>query len=712
MYLHHAPTTGAADLRGAAATLALRLPEPLRPLADLAYNLRWSWDPEGDAVFGAIAPRRWEEVGRNPVRFLVEVPPPLLDRAASDATLAERVESLAARVDADLTRPPAGGLDPQRPTAFLCAEYAVHDALPLYAGGLGVLAGDILKEASDLAMPMVAVGLLYRYGYFHQRLDRTGWQHEFWVRTDAPLTPAVPVTGSDGQPLEIQVPVRDRDVHARIWRVDVGRVPLYLLDTNLHANHPVDRWITARLYEGDPDLRLAQYTVLGVGGVRALRALGIDPGTVHMNEGHPALAALELIAGRIADGHDQTSAMERIRERCIFTTHTPVPAGNETYPTDRFLATVDGAPERAGLDRDSFLDLACVEPEGEPGMTPIALRLSRSTNAVSQRHGEVARQMWNPLYPGPVEDVPITHVTNGVHLPTWLSAPMRAVLDRHLGDDWTARAGDPETWAAVDDIPDTELWEARRTSRTALIEWVRERSIEDRLRRGEPLDYVDAAASRLDPDALTIGFARRVASYKRLYLLGSQPERVAKILDDPEPVQLFVAGKAHPKDDGAKSIVRSLFEMRSQTAVAERVSYLEDYDLHIGALLTSGCDVWLNVPRPPLEASGTSGMKVVLNGGLNLSVLDGWWAEGYDRTNGWAIEGDVATDVEHQDHEHGEALFNLLEKEVVPTFYDRDEDGIPRAWIAIVKNSLRTLGWRFTATRMMREYRDRIYRPA
>jgi starch phosphorylase len=289
---------------------------------------------------------------------------------------------------------------------------------------------------------------------------------------------------------------------------------------------------------------------------------------------------------------------------------------------------------------------------------------------------------------------------------------MRAVLDRHLGEDWTSRAGEPDTWAAVDDIPDAELWEARRTSRTALIEWVRERSIEDRLRRGEPLDYVEAAAGRLDSDALTIGFARRVASYKRLYLLGSQPERVATILDDPDPVQLFVAGKAHPKDDGAKSIVRSLFEMRSQTAVAERVSYLEDYDLHIGALLTSGCDVWLNVPRPPLEASGTSGMKVVLNGGLNLSVLDGWWAEGYDGSNGWAIDGDVAADVEHQDHEHSEALFGLLEKEVVPAFYDRDADGVPRAWVAMVKSSLRTLGWRFTATRMMREYRDRIYRPA
>jgi starch phosphorylase len=709
---------GSGALADAVDRLAERLPEPLRPLAELAFNYRWSWLPGGADVFSAIDPHRWEVAEANPVRFLAELPPATLRAAAADDELVGRVADLHRTVAADLRRPAREVSEAREPIAFLCAEFGLHRSLRIYSGGLGILAGDIVKEASDLALPMVAVGLLYRDGYFRQRLDQTGWQHEYWTAADPELLPMTRVPGDDGEPLTVHVPLGDREVAAAVWRVDVGRVPLFLLDTDLDENGPLDRFITARLYEGNRDLRLQQYAVLGIGGVRALAAMGIEPGTLHMNEGHAALATLETVAEDVASGTDLEDALAAVEHRGVFTTHTPVPAGNETYPADQIWHHLSPLADRLGMGRERFLGLGRVDPEdlgSEAGMTPVAIRLSRSVNGVSERHGEVAREMWAPLHRTDPADVPISHVTNGVHLPTWLGAPMRGLLDRYLGHGWAERAGDPASWEAIDAIPDALLWEVRCESRRQLIDYVKGRIGRDRLARGEDLSYAERAIAALDPGRLTLGFARRAAAYKRLYLLRHDPDRLIRILDGEDAPQLLFAGKAHPADDGAKGILRSMFELKHASPVAERVAFLEDYDMVSGAMLTMGCDVWINVPRPPLEASGTSGMKVVLNGGLNLSVIDGWWAEGYEADaegrglNGWAIDGSVDHDHGAQDARHADELYGLIEREVLPTFHERDADGVPTAWVAMVKHSLKTLGWRFSATRMMEDYVREVY---
>lgn len=704
---------GAGALAGAVAHLASRLPDRLSALAEIAYNYRWSWTPGGPELFATIDDARWQRSEHNPVRFLVEVPTARLEAVASDDELVGRVEELHRTVSADLRRP-LRRIDGQEstPIAFLCAEFGMHRSLRIYSGGLGILAGDILKEASDLALPMVAVGLFYREGYFRQRLDRSGWQHEYWTEADPDLLPMSLVPGEDGEPLVVPVQVRGREVALQVWRVEVGRVPLFLLDADRPENAPADRFITDRLYEQNRDLRLAQYAVLGIGGVRALQAVGLEPGTFHMNEGHAALATLETVAQEVAKGTPVDDALAAVERRSVFTTHTPVPAGNETYPADQVHAVLEELAARLGLDRERFLALARIDPDdtdAEAGMTPIALRLSRSVNGVSERHGEVARDMWAPLFGTTPDETPITSITNGVHLPTWLGRPMRELLDRYLGHGWFDRAGDPRTWEAVDAIPDALLWETRCRSRRELIDYVKDRVAADRLRRGTSLEHAEAVVEALDPERLTLGFARRVASYKRLYLLRHDPERVHGLVSGDDGPQLLFAGKAHPADDGAKAILRSIFDLEEYPAVSERVVFLEDYDMTSGAMLTMGCDVWINVPRPPLEASGTSGMKVVLNGGLNLSVLDGWWAEGFDGLNGWGIDGSVDEDHEAQDAHHADALYTLLEDQVVPTFRERDADGVPTAWVSMVKRSLRTMGWRFTATRMMEEYARDVY---
>ena len=702
------------DVANAVAALAARLPEPLAPLAELAYNYRWTWAPDGAGTFAAIDPDGWARVGANPVRLLLDVPSKRLAEVASDGDLLRRVAELAAAVDADLRRPgePAPS-DGEGPFAFLCAEFGVHASLPVYSGGLGVLAGDILKEASDLAVPMVGVGLLYRTGYFHQRIDTSGMQHEYWVESDPKALACVPVTDeATGARVTVTVPVGDEGVTVQVWRADVGRVPLYLLDTDRADNSIVGRWITSRLYEGSRAIRLAQYAVLGVGAVRVLRALGLEPSVFHLNEGHPALAAFELLREEQASGAQWDEAWRAVVEQLVFTTHTPVPAGNETYGRDEVLHVLGELAAETG-DPERFLAtgrLDPLDPDQPSGMTVVGLRGSRSANAVSRRHGEVAREMWQPLYPDrPVEQVPITHVTNGVHVPTWLSPPMRDLLDRHLGPGWTARADDPATWAPVDDIPDEELWAARGAARRHLLDTSRIRATQDRLRRGEDIGYVEAVQNGFDPERLTIGFARRLATYKRLYLLSLDPVRALRLLGGDRPVQFVFAGKAHPLDEEAKRILADLFTLKGAPDVADSVAFLEDYDLSFAAELVAGCDVWVNVPRPPEEASGTSGMKAALNGSLNLSVLDGWWAEAYDGTNGWAIDGEVDPDRQAQDARHADALFDLLEEQVTPMFYERDEEGRPARWLAMVRSSLRTNGPRFSATRMVREYATRIY---
>jgi starch phosphorylase len=678
------------DVARAVEGLCERLPEPLAPLARVAYNYRWSWAPRGDEVFAAIHPDRWERVGRNPIELLTRLGPERLRAAAQDGTVVQGGRRLVALLDQELSRQARPGpWTDRRPVAFMCAEFGVHESLPIYSGGLGVLAGDIVKEASDLALPMVGVGLLYRTGYFHQRVDTTGMQHEYWTEADPASLPCVLVTEPDtGERLTVSVPVGDEDVTVQIWRTDVGRVPLYLLDTDRSDNSTAARWITSRLYEGNRAIRLAQYAVLGIGGVRALRAMGIDPSVFHLNEGHPALAACEL---------------ENPRDRLVFTTHTPVPAGNETYEREQLLDVL-GRTAQAG-DTEEFMARGRMPGDEHAfGMTVFALRSSRSANGVSRLHGEVAREMWKPL------GLDITHVTNGVHVPTWLAPSMRALLDRYLGDGWLARADDPDVWAAVEDIPDAELWAVRGDLRRRLVSMARQRAASDRLRRGEDIAYARAAERHLDPDHLTIGFARRLATYKRLYLVSMRPERALALINGEPPLQFLFAGKAHPLDAEAKELLRDLFELKHEEAAQGRMIYLEDYDLSFAGALVAGCDVWVNLPRPPMEASGTSGMKACLNGSLHLSVLDGWWAEAYDGANGWAIDGVDDPDPKAQDERHADLLFDLLEHEVVPLFHDRADDGVPHRWLAMVKASLRTNGPRFSATRMVKEYADNIYR--
>ena len=706
--------SGGADLEARAADLAERLPETLRPLAHAAYNYRWSWARDGGAVFSDINAYRWALVGQNPVRYLADLWPATLERAAGDAALCERIDAVAAELEADLTRPPQPRPGVDGPVAFLCAEFGVHTSLPVYSGGLGVLAGDILKEASDQALPLVAVGLFYRRGYFRQRLDLTGRQQEYWVVSDPRRLPMARVNLSDGQPLKLSVHVFGAETWFQVWRVQVGRVPLYLIDSEVPENDVPRRWTTARLYEGNRAIRLAQYALLGAGGIRTLEALGIEPAVFHLNEGHPALAGLELATRAVAGGSSLEDALATVRDRFVFTTHTPVPAGNETYGVDELLAAYDDLPGRLGISPEELVRLCRARPDDEaeaPGMTPLAIRLSRTRNGVSRLHGEVARRMWQPMFPGQAaEDVPITHVTNGAHLPTFISSPFAELFDRHLGDGWWVRSADPATWAPVREIPNAELWAARNVARAALIEWTREKSQHDRLLRNEQIDYVNAAARALDPDVLTLGFARRLATYKRLNLLTYDGERALAILAGERPVQLLLAGKAHPQDDGGKGVLQSLFNLRSSSLqISERVVFLEDYDLSVAPHLVSGCDVWINLPRRPMEASGTSGMKASFNGVLQLSVLDGWWAEAFDGENGWGIPGEEDDDPAVMDARDAGDFYDLLEREVIPQFYERAEDGVPHRWCERVKASLATNAPRFSAARMVDEYAERIY---
>jgi starch phosphorylase len=705
---------GRRDRERAVAEMRERLPEPLWPLAALAFNYGWSWVGDGASVFREIDPEHWRRGGCNPRHVIEAVPPRRLHELARQEEYVARLRAVADFVEADLRRPPLEcDIAPEKPVAYFCSEFGVHCSLPIYGGGLGVLAGDMLKAASDMALPMIGIGLLYREGYFHQRLDTAGWQHEYWTQTDYTRQGAVLVTGPDLEPLTVDIVIRDRKVLVQVWRIDIGRVPLFLLDTDRQDNDPIDRWITSRLYIGDRHTRLAQYAVLGIGGVRALRALGIQPSLIHLNEGHAALGSFERLREYMLGGRSFGEALELVRQDTVFTTHTPVPAGNEGYSREEIEPVLDDFIDRLGIPRMTFYNLGRVVPgdEHEPAnITPLALRTSRAANGVSRRHGQVARAMWHPLWRERVEaEVPIGHITNGVHTMTWMGSPMQGLLDRGLGTDWRQRQSDPELWRRVAAIPDSELWDVRCRQRRTLIEFVRERSIHDRLARGESADYVEAAARVFDPEVFTIGFARRAATNTRLYLLTRFMDRGLRLLaDEPMPIQLVIAGKAHPADQEAKGTLRGLFDLKRSPGVNGRIVFLEDYDLHMAPRIVAGVDLWLNLPRPPLEASGTSGMKVTLNGGLNLSVLDGWWEEAYDGHNGWGIASPDA-DPGTQDNHDAHALLDLLEYEVIPLFYERGADDIPHRWLQRVKHSMETLVPRFTAARMLRQYVEEMY---
>ena len=709
---------GTRDLRRAVDRLARRLPEPLEDLAWISYNYLWSWTPGGYELFTSIDDHRFKLAGENPVRFLLNLPERDLLRAATNHDYLELLDAVARRMGADLARPTTR-ITSTGPVAFFCAEFAVHQSLPVYSGGLGVLAGDYLKETSDQALDVVGVGLLYRRGYLHQRMDLSGWQHEYWIEANTGQLPIVRVRGADGLPIKVQVPVWDSELSAQVWRVNVGRTTLYLLDTELKENSPLERWVTARLYEGSHDIRLAQYALLGIGGVRALDAMGISPGLFHMNEGHPALALLEVASQTAAQLSGECPDLKKLldisRDRFVFTTHTPVPAGNETYSSEEFFRVLGHSIDEMGIDRGELAALTRIDESSstEPmGFSPLAIKGSRSTNGVSRRHGEVARGMWNPLYPGQLEaDVPITYVTNGVHLPTWMAPTMRNLLSRFLGHDWERHANEINMWNHVDEISDIDLWDARCQMRLQLVEMIRSRIVVDRLARGEDVDHAVSGLDAFDPTNLTLGFARRLATYKRLDLLFHDVNRLHNIVDHEHGAQFIIAGKAHPLDDEAKTVAKNMFTVKRTMDLPNRVIFLEDYDMRVAPALVAGCDVWLNMPRPPKEASGTSGMKSAMNGGLNLSVLDGWWSEGYNGQNGWAIDGSTLDDPHAQDERDANLLYELLENEVKPMFFARDSNGIPVVWLSRIRASLRSLAPMYSSARMVEDYQERIYHP-
>jgi starch phosphorylase len=609
-------------------------------------------------------------------------------------------------------------ISPQHPVAYFCAEYGVHNSLPLYSGGLGILAGDHLKSASDLGLPLVAIGLLYTFGYFRQRFKRDGLQEEYYIETRPYELPIKLITKEDGSPLLIEVVIRERPVHAQIWRADVGRVPLYLLDTNINANDETDRWVTAHLYGGDRETRIVQEMLLGIGGIRLLRQLGIGPHVFHLNEGHSAFLTIELARELIQAGAAGFSAAATVvRENCVFTTHTPVAAGNDEFDPELVRRCFGPAYRQAlGLDDEEFIALGRTESQNSEelfGLTPLAIRMCRSTNGVSRKHGEVSRALWQKLWPGKtIDEVPITHVTNGVHAPTWSAPLIRALYEKYVGLDWSGVVRDRTRWAkAIATIPDEEIWNAHLLLKQRLVAFIRYRSFHARLNRGESMEYTESARKVLDPEALTIGFARRAAGYKRWSLLLTDSNRLLRLMNlEGRSVQFVFAGKAHPQDQQAKYILQQLAQWQYDPLVRNRAVFLQDYDQEIARQLVQSVDVWLNVPRRPLEASGTSGEKVAINGGLNLSILDGWWLEAYDGRNGFAI-GDSGERHEGPDADaaDAESLYRALEQEVVPLYYEREADGIPRKWIAMMKHTMQTLAPEFNSDRMVAEYAERIY---
>ena len=690
----------------------------------LARNLWWSWDHDCTSLFREIDPERWWQLNQNPISLLTEIPFAGIERRAREMVLHSRINYAYRRqreyLEADRTWGARhAGVLRTRPVAYFSAEFGLHESMPIYSGGLGVLAGDHIKSASDLGIPLIGIGLFYGQGYFRQRLDRNGWQREEYLPTDLNQLPMEPAIGPKGEAVTVKIETRSGAIRVKVWRMKVGRCDLFLLDSNVEGNAPEDRELTSRLYGGDGRTRIRQELLLGVGGFRALRALGLTPGVLHLNEGHSGFAILEAIRHRMQDeGLDFDRAATRVAREVVFTTHTPVPAGHDRFSADLIDEHLGPLRETLGLSSQKLMELGRENPDDRCEdfcMTVLGLRFGRRANAVSSLHGEVSRTMWKGLYPGKQEDeVPIGHITNGVHVPSWLAPQMVRLYDRHLGSGWQIRGGESSLWDAVEKIDDAELWETHLSLKSRLLEFVRLRVVEQAERRAEPADVLQRLSRVLSPDALTIGFARRFATYKRANLILADIERLASMVNDPKrPVQFVFAGKAHPRDDPGKRLLQQIAEMMRDPQFADKFVFVEDYDINVGRHFVQGVDVWLNNPRRPLEASGTSGQKMVLNGGLNLSVLDGWWAEAYDGLNGFAIgSGRTHSNVSLHDARDGEDLYRVLREEVIPLFYQRDYDGLPRGWIKRMKRAIRTLGWRFNADRMVMDYTLKCYVPA
>jgi starch phosphorylase len=701
------------------------MPARINRLYELAYNLWWSWHPEARALYSVLDPDLWEEIGHNPVHFLSRVEPRYLEQAAEKTAYLQKYDSVISDFDHYMhpradetwftqTYPELA----DKTIAYFSAEFGLHESLPIYSGGLGILSGDHCKEASDLGLPFVGVGFLYPQGYFHQRVTRDGIQEASYDKLHFSEAPAVPAVGSDGNEIMISVDLPGRRIYAKIWKLMVGRAPLYLMDTDVPPNAPADRELSARLYGGDHDMRISQEIVLGIGGVRALRALGINPSAWHLNEGHAAFLNLERCRELVAAGMSFNEAREAVTANSLFTTHTPVPAGNDTFSldlVDKYFGSYWG---QLGLNRDQFMEVAR-EDHGwgsTYGMTVLALRLTGKHNGVSALHGHVSRRMWQFLWPGlDTEEVPIGSITNGIHTFSWIAPNMNELYGRYLDADWGRYVDQQEFWNEhINDLPDEELWKVHQQCKETLIAYARQRLKQQHLRLGEGSVQIAEFDHILQPDALIIGFARRFATYKRATLLFRDRKRLSRILSDPQrPVQIIFAGKAHPADEPGKALIKQIYEASRSEEFRGKIIFLENYDIDMARYLVAGTDVWLNNPIRPYEASGTSGQKAALNGQPNCSILDGWWAEGYNGKNGWAIgEEREYHDQETQAEADSLSLYQLLEEEIIPTFFEQDKNGTPHKWTGYMKEAIRTCAPQFSMRRMVKDYTTEYYVPA
>jgi starch phosphorylase len=699
------------------------VPAPLAPLLEMANNLWWVWHPDAVELFRRLDRQLWERVYHNPIKLLGQISQKkLLDAAEDDGYIAHMKRVYAAfkqHLEEKGWYESTHGEKGHNLIAYFSAEFGLHESLPIYSGGLGILAGDHLKSASEIGLPLIAVGLLYRNGYFQQYLTADGWQQEVYPELDFYNLALEPMKYTDGSDVHVRVDLPENAVFCKVWRAKIGRIPLYLLDTNLPENSPADREITARLYGGGHEMRIKQEIVLGIGGVRAMEALNIKPQVWHMNEGHAAFLALERIR-MILENSQLTfdEARQAVMSTNVFTTHTPVPAGIDMFPPDMMTKYFKSYIPSLKLDEEGFLALGREDVGNKKqgfSMAVLAIRLADSYNGVSALHGEVSRGMWHNLWPQvPANEVPIHSVTNGIHTRTWLSPDMMFLLDRYLGEEWMTDPTDQSVWEAVSQIPDEELWRAHERCRERLIGWARATLKEQLTKRG--MDDVSVADEVLDPEALTIGFARRFATYKRGALLLRDQDRLRRLLEDTKrPIQFVFAGKAHPADHEGKELIRAIIQFARDPNVRRKFVFLENYDMNVARYMVQGVDVWLNTPRRPYEASGTSGMKAAANGVPNCSILDGWWVEGYamDPSVGWAIgRGEQYADANYQDTIESQSLYNLLEKQIVPLFYQRSVDNIPREWIARMKNCMRRLAPMFNTNRMVREYSEKFYVPS
>ncbi|MDO4571353.1 MAG: alpha-glucan family phosphorylase [Planctomycetia bacterium] len=685
---------------------------------ELAHNLWWSWHPDVIAMFRDLAPERWRKLDHNPIALLREFTPEALETRASEMVLESRINYAYRRMNQYMDSRPEWaaqnvGVLGSKPVAYFSLEFGIHESVPIYSGGLGILAGDHVKSASGLGVPLVAVGLFYDQGYFKQFLDHEGWQQEEYLRTNIDNLPMQPVFDKEGQRLIVKIETDSGAIHARVWKMQVGRVDLYLLDCDLPENGESDRGLTSRLYGGDSRMRIRQEMVVGIGGVRALHALGIHPGVFHLNEGHCAFATLEAVRCAMEDdGISFDEAVRRIAQATCFTTHTPVPAGHDRFAPDLVQEHLGPLQRQLGIDFHQLMSMGRVDvnDHGEYFcMTVLGLKLSRRANAVSCLHGIVSRKMWAPLWPKRSEnEVPIGHITNGVHLASWLAWQMQTLFDRYFKPDWIDRHWLPETWNEVEKIDPGELWETHLTLKSLMLEFVERRVKRQSARRGENREI------SMDPNVLTIGFARRFATYKRATLMMQDFDRLLRMMDDAKrPIQFVFAGKAHPQDKPGKEFIQRITQLAKDERFHNRFVFVEDYDINVARHLVQGVDVWLNNPRRPLEASGTSGQKALLNGVLNCSILDGWWAEAFDGSNGFAIgSGSSHADDAKTDARDAASLMDVLENQVIPMYYHRDSDGLPHFWIRRMMNSLRTMAWRFSAQRMVADYVLEAYLPA